>query len=100
MNTTGTVKGLQAPCGSIVDGETYEDQDDEVVLTRETFYSCGCQSFQHEYHDGSISRKIVRHDGRVLIDENLIPRNRRDAFPRRGACRRRRRRAACCHCHR
>lgn len=69
MNTTGTVKGLQAPCGSIVDGETYEDQDDEVLLTRETFYSCGCQSFQHEYHDGSISRRIVRHDGRVLIDE-------------------------------
>lgn len=69
MNATGSVKGLQAPCGRIVDGETYEDHDDEVVLTRETFYSCGCQSLQHEYHDGGVARKVVRHDGHVLIDE-------------------------------
>jgi hypothetical protein len=69
MNANGSFTGLQAPCGRIVDGEAYEDHDDEVVLTRETFYSCGCQSIQHEYHDGSVSRKIVRHDGRVLMDE-------------------------------
>ena len=36
MNTTGTFKGQQAPCGRIVDGETYQDQDDEVVVTQET----------------------------------------------------------------
>jgi hypothetical protein len=69
MNANGSFKGLQAPCGRIVDGETYEDHDDDVVLTRETFYSCGCQSIQHEYHDGSVSQKIIRHDGRMLIDE-------------------------------
>lgn len=69
MNANGSFNGMQAPCGRIVDGETYEDHDDEVVLTRETFYSCGCQSLQHEYHDGSVARTVVRHDGHVLIDE-------------------------------
>ena len=71
MNPSGSFKGQQAPCGRIVDGENYEDHDDEVVVTQETFYGCGCQSIQHEYHDGSVSRKVVRHDGRVLIDELL-----------------------------
>ena len=69
MNANGSFAGLQAPCGRIVDAETYEDHDVDVVLTRETFYSCGCQRIQHEYHDGSVSRRIVRHDGHVLIDE-------------------------------
>ncbi|MBI4477332.1 MAG: hypothetical protein HY654_09180 [Acidobacteria bacterium] len=71
MNAIGSFKGLQAPCGRIVDGERYEDHDDEVVITQETLYTCGCQSIQHEYHDGSVSRKIVRHDGHVLVDELL-----------------------------
>jgi hypothetical protein len=41
------------------------------VVTQETFYACGCQSIQHEYHDGSVSRKVVRHDGKLLVDEML-----------------------------
>lgn len=69
MNATGTLKGQQAPCGRIVDGETYQDQDDEVVMTQETIYACGCQTIRHQYHDGSCSRRVVRHDGHVLIDE-------------------------------
>jgi len=69
MNANGSFKGLQAPCGQIVDGDNYEDHDEEVVVTRETFYSCGCQTVQHEYHDGTVSRRIVRHDGHVLVDE-------------------------------
>jgi hypothetical protein len=71
MNAIGSFKGRQAPCGRIVDGEDYEDHDDEVVVTRETIYECGCQSIDHQYHDGSVSQKIVRHDGRVLIDQLL-----------------------------
>jgi hypothetical protein len=63
--------GQQAPCGRIVDGDTYEDQDQEALLTQERDYSCGCRSIQHEYHDGSVSRKVIRHDGRVLVDELL-----------------------------
>ena len=69
MNATGTFKGEQAPCGRIADGETFQDQDDEVVVTQETIYTCGCQSIRHQYHDGTLSRRIVRHDGRVLVDE-------------------------------
>jgi hypothetical protein len=67
----GSFKGKQAPCGRLVDAESYEDHDDEVVVTQETIYACGCQSIQHEYHDGSVSRKIVRHDGKLLVDEML-----------------------------
>ena len=72
MNANGTFKGRQAPCGMLCDGENYEDHDDEVVVTQETFFACGCQAIQHEYHDGSVSRRIVRHDGHVLVDELLF----------------------------
>ena len=71
MNPHGSFKGQQAPCGRLVDGDLYEDRDDDVVLTRETLYACGCQSIQREYHDGSVSRKVVRHDGKLLVDEML-----------------------------
>lgn len=71
MNANGSFKGQRAPCGRIVDGENYEDHDDEVVVTQETHYACGCRCSQHEYHDGSVSRRIVRHDGHVLVDELL-----------------------------
>jgi hypothetical protein len=59
----------QAPCGRLVNGETYQDRDEETVLTLEVDYSCGCRTVHHEYHDGSVSRKVVRHDGHVLVDE-------------------------------
>jgi hypothetical protein len=71
MNANGSFKAQTAPCGRIVNGEKYEDHDDEVTVTQETIYGCGCQTIQHEYHDGSVSRRIVRHDGRVLVDEML-----------------------------
>jgi len=71
MNPSGSFKGQQAPCGRLVDGENYEDHDDEIVVTEETLFECGCQTIQHQYHDGSVSRRVVRHDGRVLIDELL-----------------------------
>lgn len=67
--TSTSFKSQQAPCGRIVDGETYEDQDSETLLTQEVDYACGCRSIRHEYHDGALSRKIVRHDGHVLVDE-------------------------------
>jgi hypothetical protein len=71
VNTEGGFKGRQAPCGKIVDGESYEDHDDDVVVTRKVEYKCGCLSIQHEYHDGTISRKVVHHGGHVLVDELL-----------------------------
>ena len=71
MNPIGSFKGQKAPCGRLADGDLYEDHDDEVVLTKETLYACGCQSIQHEYHDGSVSTKVVRHDGKLIVDEML-----------------------------
>lgn len=71
MNADGNFTGQKAPCGRIVDGENFEDHDDEVVVTKETCYNCGCQTIEHQYHDGSVSRRVVRHDGHVLVDELL-----------------------------
>jgi hypothetical protein len=72
MSATGTTfNSQQAPCGRIVDGESYQDRDEETVLTLEIDYACGCRSIRHEYHDGSVSQKVVRHDGTVLVDERL-----------------------------
>jgi hypothetical protein len=69
--TSGNFTGQKAPCGQIVDGERFEDQDDDVLVTQELDYQCGCRSIRHEYHDGSVSRKVVRHDGKILVDEML-----------------------------
>lgn len=69
--TNTSFKGQQAPCGRIVDGDHYEDRDEESLLTDELDFACGCRSIRHEYHDGSFSRKVVRHDGTVLVDELL-----------------------------
>jgi hypothetical protein len=69
--TSSSFTTRQAPCGRLVGGESYEDRDDETVLTEETDFACGCRTIRHEYHDGSVSQKVVRHDGVVLIDELL-----------------------------
>jgi hypothetical protein len=62
--------GRQAPCGQIVNVESHEDlDDDDVHVTEALAFACGCRSIRHEYHDGSISNKVIRHDGKVLVDE-------------------------------
>jgi hypothetical protein len=58
-----------APCGRSVDGEHLEVEDDDGLVTDELVYTCGCQSMRQEYHDGSFYRRVVRHDGRILVDE-------------------------------
>jgi len=35
MHVSATFKGQQAPCGDIVDGRHYQDQDEDVVITHE-----------------------------------------------------------------
>jgi hypothetical protein len=58
-----------APCGRMVDGESHQDQDEQGLVIHDVYYACGCRSIHHEYHDGSICSKIVRHDGTCLVDE-------------------------------
>jgi hypothetical protein len=70
MAATSTgFKSEQAPCGRIVDGEQFHDRDEEALVTEKLIYACGCRSIRHEYHDGSVSRRVVRHDGKVLMDQ-------------------------------
>ena len=72
MATTSSSFSTQlAPCGRSVSGETYADRDDEALLTEEIDFACGCRTIRHEYHDGCVSRKVIRHDGTVLVDEFL-----------------------------
>jgi hypothetical protein len=67
--TCATVKNQAAPCGQRVDAESRQDRDDEGLVISDMYYVCGCRSIRHEYHDGSVCCRIVRHDGTVLIDE-------------------------------
>jgi len=70
MSTTRTCfTSEKAPCGRIVDGERCQDRDEECLISDGLLYACGCRSFRHEYHDGSVSCKVVRHDGTILVDE-------------------------------
>ena len=70
MASTSTgFKGQKAPCGRIVDGESYQDQDEQGLVIHDRFYACGCRSIRHEYHDGNVRRKVIRHNGKVLVDE-------------------------------
>lgn len=71
MNQRGNFTSQQAPCGQIVDGEKSADHDGDIAVTQEFDYQCGCRTIQREYHDGSVSRTVVRHDGKVLVDEML-----------------------------
>ena len=71
MVLTSTFKDKEAPCGQFVDGEIYEDRDEEVLLTEERCYACGCVIICHEYHDGTVSNRVVHHNGKVLVDEML-----------------------------
>jgi hypothetical protein len=59
----------KAPCGQIVEGEHFQDQDDEGLVTDNHYYACGCRCIRHEYHDGAVLRKVFRHDGTVMADE-------------------------------
>ena len=72
VDPTATVKSQKAPCGKIVVGVTYEDREEQTILTEEHRYSCGCLVIRHQYHDGSVSRKEVQHNGKILVDDLLF----------------------------
>jgi hypothetical protein len=61
----------RAPCGRFVDGDRFQDQDQDgqCLVADEAFYACGCKSIRHEYHDGAVALKVIRPDEHILIDE-------------------------------
>ena len=66
--TTTRFSSAEAPCGRFLDGEVFQDDDEQVVMTREMDFSCGCRIIRHEYHDGAVAEKVVHHNGTVLVD--------------------------------
>jgi hypothetical protein len=69
MTNANSFKSEKAPCGRVVEGERLRDHDDECMLTEEVFFACGCQVIRHEYHDGSVSSREVRHDGKIVAEK-------------------------------
>ena len=67
--TTTGFQTERAPCGRMIGGEHHQDQHEEGVVIDNWCYACGCRIVRHEYHDGSVYRKVVRHNGTVLVDE-------------------------------
>ena len=59
----------QAPCGRTVDGEHYRDEDDRAWSSTTSTTRAAAATIRHEYHDGSIHTKAVRHDGKVVSDD-------------------------------
>jgi len=61
-----------APCGKLVGGYTYNDADGEGLVVFDVYYTCGCRRTRHEYHDGTVNTKAIRHGRRqrVLSDEH------------------------------
>lgn len=71
MKASSRFSDEPAPCRRRRAGERYADEDDATVLTELVVFTCGCRIISNEYHDGSVNRTIVRHDGRTMLDELL-----------------------------
>ena len=59
----------EAPCGKIVAGDHYVDEDGCGLVLRDEYYDCGCRRIRHEYHDGSTEVRVIRHDGKPYKPE-------------------------------
>jgi hypothetical protein len=59
----------RAPCGKQKGGRRYRDADGEGFMLDNRTYACGCRQFHQQFHDGSGRARVVRHDGKVLVDE-------------------------------
>ena len=63
--------GETAPCGSVVDGTRFHDDDDEGMRVEHLHYGCGCLDYRDDFHDGSTRHRVTHHSGKVLLDEEL-----------------------------
>ena len=59
----------KAPCGKVVAGDHYVDDDGLGMVLRDEYYKCGCRRIHHEYHDGSTDEHVTRHDGKPCRTE-------------------------------
>ncbi|MGP3983199.1 hypothetical protein [Streptomyces sp. KR80] len=70
VGDTAHFTDVRAPCGRVVDGFRYQEDDAAGLVIDKVTYACGCHQARHEFHDGSVRVRIVRHDGKVLQDEH------------------------------
>jgi hypothetical protein len=70
-DTISDFEAQKAPCGPLHDGQRSLTEDLEGLVTEELRFSCGCRTSREEFHDGSVHRTVVRHDGKVLVDEEF-----------------------------
>ena len=59
----------RAPCGKLMAGARYHEDDGSGLLCDDVTYTCGCRRIVHSFHDGSCRTRVIRHDGRVLLNE-------------------------------
>jgi len=67
--TSTRFEARMAPCGVMHGGERVFADDLSGLATEELRFSCGCRNAREEFHDGSVHRRVVRHDGKILVDE-------------------------------
>ena len=66
---TNAFEARLAPCGVVRDGERISTDDLLGLATEELRFSCGCRNAREEFHDGSVHLRVVRHDGKILVDD-------------------------------
>ncbi len=71
MATTTSFTSENAPCGRVVDGVRYRDTDEDGLRVEHINYACGCRSYLDDFHDGSVTRRVVHHNGKVLVHEEF-----------------------------
>ena len=71
MATTTNFSSQNAPCGRVVDGVRYHDSDEDGLRVEHITYACGCRISRDEFHDGSVTRRVVHHNGKVLVHEEF-----------------------------
>ena len=60
-----------APCGRKHPGEAFVSEDLHGLVTEDERFSCGCQTYREEFHDGSVHHMVVNHHGKVVVDEEF-----------------------------
>jgi hypothetical protein len=69
VGTSTGFTGERAPCGKRVDGHRYHEEDGSGMVCNDVVYTCGCRETVREFHDGSCRTRIVRHVGRMLLNQ-------------------------------
>lgn len=59
----------KAPCGRMAEGDRHMENDDDGLSYDDLKFACGCRETRHTYHDGCVSVRTIRHDGKILRDE-------------------------------